>query len=245
MISAIAVFLLFSTSSNAGELLNLPKFQYNNSPTPYVSHSAYSVSYNQEYKQPNWVQYDLTCADLDSPVERTNDFREDLKIAGGTLKSYDYKYSGYDRGHLAPARDMARSEKIMSESFLMSNMSPQDAHFNRYGLWRKSENQVRFWACDNNKITVVAGAILNGEGTKVNKLFVPKYFYKIVLTSDYNAIGFIFENTRDRSPISSYVVSVDEIEEITGLDFFSNLPDQLEDEVESSVNLALWTFSSN
>lgn len=228
----------------ANELGYLPKLQIEDLYSSTASHTGYSVSYNQKYKQPNWVQYDLTCSDLDDPVGRTNDFREDLEIKGGTLKAYDYKYSGYDRGHIAPARDMARTINIMSESFLMSNMAPQDSHFNRYGLWRKSENEVRFWACDNNKITVVAGPVLNGEGIQAGKLFIAKYFYKIVLAYDYKAIAFIFENKRDKSSVERYVVSVDQVEAMTGLDFFSNLPDLLEDEVESESNPALWTFRS-
>ncbi len=239
----LTLLLLASFSSSfASSTSNLPKFTGAHSNSFTVSHTAFTVSYNQDFKQPDWVQYDLTCADLDSPVARTNDFREDKTVPGGTLEAFDYKKSGFDRGHIAPARDMARSKLTMSESFLMSNMAPQRAYFNRSGLWRKSENAVREWACDNSMITVVGGPILNGEVEKVGKLFVAKYFYKIILADNEKAIAFIFENGKDKSSIEKFAVSIDQVESLTGIDFFSELPDELEDEIEARSDSSLWSF---
>lgn len=238
----ICLFFFVITSAFASELHHWPEFQTPHSSSYAVEHLAYSVSYNREYMQPDWVQYDLRCDLLDNPVARTDDFREDLSIPGGTLEAFDYKKTGFDRGHIAPARDMARSVATMSESFLMSNMAPQQSYFNRSGLWRKSEDAVRLWACDNNRITVIGGPILNGEGKKVGKLFAAKYFFKVVLADNEKAIAFIFENGTDRSSIQKYVVSVDQVEEMTGLDFFSDLPDNLEEQIESHSDASLWSF---
>ncbi len=238
----ILLFLsLLSSEVFSGQVAD-PIFLQSKPQSYTVSHTAFNLSYNQQFKQPDWVQYDLTCDDLSNPVPRTEDFREDLSVPGGTLDQFDYKKSGFDRGHIAPARDMARSTTTMSESFLMSNMAPQQSFFNRFGLWRKTEDVVRVWACDHTRLTVVGGPILNGEVKQVGKLFVAKYFYKIILADNAKAIAFIFENGGDKTSIKNFVVSVDQVEEMTGIDFFSDLPEQWESEIESHSDASLWAF---
>ncbi len=133
----------------------------------------------------------------------------------------------------------------MSESFLMSNMTPQDPSFNR-GIWKKLEAQVRDWAEDNEEIYIVTGPILTDgpyETIGENEVAIPKRYYKVVL--DYKepglkAIGFILPNQRSNQPISFFVVSIDEVEQATGFDFFHILPDDVEDVLEAQAEYRMW-----
>ena len=113
-----------------------------------VTHLGYSLSYNEKHEQANWVFYELTIDEVLGSIKRKDQFRADPNIKTGSASLSDYKRSGYDRGHLAPAADMKWSSKAMSESFFMSNMSPQTPSFNR-GIWKKLENLVRKWAVEN------------------------------------------------------------------------------------------------
>ena len=111
-------------------------------------------------------------------AKRGDDFRPDPAVPTGSATPQDYTRSGYDRGHLAPAADMSFSVKTMSESFYMSNMSPQAPQFNR-GIWSKLEKQVRHFATKEKRIVVVTGPILPVEKTitiGANKVTVPQYF---------------------------------------------------------------------
>ena len=124
-----------------------------------VYRSGYSLSYNEDHEQANWVAYTLTAVHARGTVKRINDFRVDPEIKTGSASLSDYKGSGYDRGHLAAAADMKWSKKVLSESFYMSNMSPQNPSFNR-GIWKRLENQMRQWALDEQKLHIVTGGVL-------------------------------------------------------------------------------------
>ena len=119
-----------------------------------IEHSAYILQYNEKYEHAEWVIYLLTQDRVADSFERTDNFRPDPKVITGSASLADYKGSGYDRGHLAPAADMKWSENVMSESFFMSNMSPQKPGFNR-GIWKSLESIVRTWAIENNEIYIV------------------------------------------------------------------------------------------
>ena len=97
------------------------------------------MSYLETHEQAEWVYYRLNSNLVSGNVKRSNNFREDKSIRTGSANLSDYKYSGYDRGHLAPAGDMKSSNTGMSESFFMSNISPQTPSFNRGG-WKKLES---------------------------------------------------------------------------------------------------------
>ena len=115
-------------------------------------------------------------------AKRGDDFRPDPAVPTGSATPQDYTRSGYDRGHLAPAADMSFSAKAMSESFYMSNMSPQAPQFNR-GIWSKLEKQVRHFATKEKRIVVVTGPILPAEKNitiGANKVTVPQYYYKVI-----------------------------------------------------------------
>jgi len=182
-------------------------------------------------------------------VGRTNDFREDYKVKTGSASLLDYKGSGYDRGHLAPAADFKWSSTAMSESFFMSNMSPQHPSFNR-GIWKKLEGSVRNWADDNSEIYVVTGPILTSSNSTIgyNGVSIPNYYYKVIL--DYHepelkGIGFILPNQKSSRSLQSFAVTIDEVERRTGINFYHSLPDKIEEQIESNIDIGKWSFRSS
>jgi len=216
-----------------------------------VHHKYYSLSYNEKYEIPEWVAYVLTKQSLRVPnVPRAKRFNPDLKVKTRSAIYYDYKGSGYSRGHLAPAADMAFSEEAMKESFLMSNMTPQKRVFNG-GIWNELEQNVRNWAWKNNKLFVVTGPIIDKSIRKFigkNKVGVPTKFYKILLDIDdpeRKGIGFVIPNERSEAPLKDYAVSIDSIEKLTGIDFFNDLlSDEEEEKLESTFDIHKWKISN-
>ena len=151
--------------------------------------------------------------------QRTDDLREDPVISTGSATLNDYRGSGYDRGHLAPAEDFEWSAKGMGDTFFMSNMSPQNPSFNR-GIWKKLENRVRKWAVGNEEIYVVAGPVLTDGPYKTigeNSVSIPKRFYKVILAykdPGLKAIGFIMPNERSTAALGLFAASVDVVERL-------------------------------
>ena len=211
-----------------------------------IKHTGYTLSYNEEYEQANWVAYELTREETKKAVERSNKFKPDPLVKTGSARDEDYLSSGYDRGHLAPAADMSWSVKTMTESFYYSNMSPQEQAFNR-GIWKKLEEQVRDWAVQNGDIYVVTGPVLV-PGLKTigpDKVAVPKAYYKVILDyslPDIKGIAFVMPNEASDKPLQSFVVSIDTVEKLTGLDFFPLLPDAQENTIEKTVCLKCWEW---
>ncbi|MEN9369663.1 MAG: hypothetical protein RI952_528, partial [Bacteroidota bacterium] len=213
-----------------------------------ISHTGYTLLYNEKFKQANWVAYELTKEETNKIVERSNKFISDPQIYTVNNFDKDYKRSGYDKGHLAPAADMGWSIATMHESFYYSNMSPQATGFNR-GIWKKLEELVRTWAIENEAVYIVTGPILtNGLPTiGYNKVAVPNYYYKVIL--DYNkpnikGIGFILPNESSKSSLQNYAVSIDSVEKVTGIDFFYSLNDQDENLIEKELCINCWSWSS-
>ncbi len=215
-----------------------------------VVHKHYTLSYSEKHEQAEWVAYKLTEDNLRKPrVKREKKFRQDKSFASLSAKHNDYSHSGYTRGHLAPAGDMAFSEEAMRESFHMSNMSPQLKEFNG-GIWRELEENVREWAYDNDELYIVSGPILKKDHIikKIgfNQVSVPDLFYKIILDlkePEKKSIAFLMPNEKSLDPIKNYIVSIDEIEELTGIDFFADfLPKELEDQLEQKGNPNQWKF---
>lgn len=186
-----------------------------------IHHLEYSLDYNCDHEQANWVMYSLTENELKFDTERSNDFREDKTVSCTSALLSDYRKSGYDRGHLSPAADNKRSEEVMSESFYMSNMSPQEPGFNR-GVWLRLEKQVREWAIEYDSLIIITGPVLTeGLSTIGDNVSVPKYFYKIVYAPIQNKMtAFYIENESSKDDLSSFVFSVDEVEKYTAIDFF-------------------------
>ena len=211
-----------------------------------VEHSAFTLCYAEEYEQARWVAYRLT-ADMvtGKGEERTDNFRADKAVETGSATPDDYKKSGYDRGHLCPAGDMGWDATAMSESFLMSNMSPQAPQFNR-GIWKKLEEKVRGWATENSELYIVTAGVLEGQlpviGIK-NKVGIPRYYYKVILDiqePQIKAIAFVLPNEGSSSPLLRYAVSIDSVEKLTHINFFPVLPDVMEDSLEARFDPGLW-----
>lgn len=209
-----------------------------------ISHSQIRISYNSKHKQANWVAYKLDSA-YAGEVKRKKRFYADPYLANNPVKPDDYKQSGYDRGHLAPAGDFTWSEKAMTESFYMSNISPQLPGFNR-GVWKKLEEQVRQWARENEEIYIVTAGILKENLPSIganNKISVPVYYYKIILDMkepEVKAIGFIIENKAHHKHLKEFAVTIDSLETVTGIDFFPALNDKLENDMESTLEVEKW-----
>lgn len=207
-----------------------------------IKHTYYTLSYSNSDRQSEFSYYKLLPESINGTQSRTDDFRIDPFVLNNPVSSTAYQGSGYDRGHLCPAADMALNLTSMSETFYMSNMSPMAPSFNR-GIWSTLESWVREAAISNNGVYVVTGPVLNGScGIMNGGIIIPCSFYKIVYKSGTNPkiLGFILSNTGSTSAIKSFAVSVDEIERRTGIDFFPQLEDGLENQLEGSVNVGVW-----
>lgn len=207
--------------------------------------TGFTLCYREDYEQPEWVAYTITPEKLVKETERANNFRADPQISTGSATPDDYKSSGYDRGHLAPAADMAYSDATMRESFYMSNMSPQEPSFNR-GIWNNLENDVRAIATGCDCLYVITGPVLEKPASKyahigTNEVSVPEYYYKVLLAVTYEgtqresvtSYAYIVPNGKTDENPSKFICTIDDVEKRTGIDFFSLLEDGLEDKLES------------
>jgi endonuclease G len=212
-----------------------------------IAHYGYSLCYSEQHEQATWVAYELTASETNKRYERSDAFLTDPMVRSGSADDYDYKGSGFDRGHLAPAADMGWSSKAMSESFYYSNMSPQDPGFNR-GIWKRLEEQVRSWASELGSVYVATGPVLKSGLPSIgsNRVTVPTHYYKVILYTngkEARAIGFVLPNASSRASLSQYAVSIDQVERVTGLDFFPKLDDSIESSAEKSVCTTCWSWS--
>lgn len=214
-------------------------------PEQILERTGYVASYNKATLLPNWVAWHLTAERTEGSAKRSGvDFAEDTEVPEPRATDWDYYNSGYDRGHMCPAADNKWSKKAMEESFLFTNMCPQNGNLNR-GDWNEMEMACRKWAKKYGDLYIVCGPILyKGKHKTIgkNKVVVPEAFFKVVLRTgdDPQAIGFIYKNTSGNRPKDSYVNTVDEVERITGIDFFPSLPDDVEKKVEAECDLGLW-----
>ncbi|GHT31496.1 endonuclease [Bacteroidia bacterium] len=214
-----------------------------------IEHIGYTVSYNSDWKIPNWVAYELTKEEVEGVTPRSNHFVPDPKVAYGmSATTDDYKNSGWDRGHMAPAADMKWSEQAMKESFYLSNICPQNHNLNA-GIWEDLEEQVRGLATQKGKIYVVCGPIVSIRPGTIgsNEVAIPDAFFKVLLQNnngDWSAIAFMFANESGRNPLSTYAMSVEDMQVITDIDFFPALPDSIEEKIESQVDFTKWNINN-
>lgn len=217
-----------------------------NVPSLLLYREGYTTSYNVETRTPNWVAWHLTASHTNGPAKRNGiTFQADEEVPEPRVDTYDYMRSGYDRGHMCPAGDNHWSQKAMEQSFLMTNVCPQIPALNS-GLWNTIEKQCRTWAQEYGDVYIVCGPIYFNQKHKTigkNKVQVPEAFFKVVLClkNKPKAIGFICRNvlTKGRKK-TDYVNTVDEIERITGMDFFSLLPDNIEQQIEGYADIKEW-----
>ncbi len=214
-----------------------------------VRHTAYTLVYDEAHEQARWVAHTLEKQNLTKRAERQDDFRPDPAVRTGSAVRSDYSRSGYDRGHLAPAADFSYSRKTMSESFFMSNMSPQRPALNR-GKWRELEEQIRYWVRFDEQLYIITVPIFADKNKKIgtqNSISVPTAFFKVVLDMKeptLKGIAFIMPNEGidNDKLLQDFAVSIDQVEAQTGLDFFPQLEKDtaLEKRLESQLNLNDW-----
>lgn len=209
-----------------------------------ICKSSYIVSYNKDTKIPNWVAWHLTADHTDGPYRRQSSFYEELSIPSPRATLEDYRGSGWSRGHMCPAGDNKWNERAMYETFSLVNVCPQNASLNS-GVWNSIEMDCRKWAKKYGGVYIVCGPIfLNREHETMgkNKVVVPEAFFKVVLClqGTPKAIGFVVRNNEGKKKKDQFINTVDDVERITGIDFFPALPDDIENEVEAYSNIDDW-----
>ena len=209
-----------------------------------IKKKAYIVSYNPNTKIPNWVAWHLTDLHTDGPVGRSNAFFADYAVPSPRATIEDYKGSGWSRGHMCPAGDNKWDSVAMAESFSLINVCPQNASLNS-GLWNSIEIDCRNWAKRFQDIYIVCGPVFYRQAHEVigaNKVYVPEAFFKVVLclNGTPKGMGFVVKNTAGTKKRDLYFNSIDQVERITGMDFFPSLPDDIEVEIESKLDLDQW-----
>lgn len=237
----------YSTSSDDGLETEIPSYFLPSSSTgDVVVHDHFMLSYNEPFEQAEWVAYLLKKSHLTYDDRKRPYFIEDPKVQTKSADWRNYKGSGYDRGHLCPAGDRRFSEYAYNETFYTSNISPQDRDFNS-GVWNELEKQVRRWAKRYGELFVVTGGVLEEGLEQIGEedVDVPDYYYKIIArgnAKDLKVIAFLMPNQESSNPIRHFVVPVDQIEKLTGIDFFEQLPESMEITVESKSTLSGWKF---
>lgn len=213
-------------------------------PEQIIDYEGFRVSFNKENRTPNWVAWELLGSETEGAQERYNTFWQDETVDGCPV-TYDYSNSGYDRGHLCPAADQKWSRKAMIDCFSLANIAPQDHALNA-GAWQTLEKKERQWAQRDSAIVIIAGPIYEKSDKKrigQNKVRVPSAFYKVIIApylDEPRGIGFVYPNMSSPGNMKDYAMSIDEVEELTGIDFFYNLPDDLEQRIESVTSFKDW-----
>ncbi|MBR4119896.1 MAG: DNA/RNA non-specific endonuclease [Bacteroidales bacterium] len=225
--------------------LEIPKWETTTS-QQLVTNIGYTSSYNTSYGIPNWVAYEITRSEATSTeAERKDKFMPDPKVKGRSATNADYKGSGYDKGHMAPAADMKWSQIVMDQSFYFTNICPQAPGLNR-GAWKNLEEDIRLWAIRDSALVVICGPLFTQEPVRYipqTQVAIPDAYFKVVCspyTPEPRGIAFIFPNAKASKHPREYVTTINSVEQITGMDFLSQLPDETENKIEETSNYTLW-----
>lgn len=230
------------TSKNTDAYFYLPKSKNGE----IVHHTYYSLSYSEKHEQAEWVAYELKKSHLSYTNFKRPYFIDDPEVSTESASWRNYIRSGYDRGHLCPAGDRRFSKAAFDETFYTSNIAPQKNDFNA-GIWNRLEQKTRYWARKYDGVYVVTGGILNNNLETIGKedVSVPEYFYKILLDNtngNYKTIAFLIPHQETEEPLYKFVVSIDQIEKLTGIDFFPRIDDATENKLEKSKDYKGWSF---
>lgn len=213
-------------------------------PSVVKEYEGFTVDFNPENKTPNYVSWILHSHETEGATSRSNKFWTDSELEG-CPETRDYSHSGYDRGHMCPAGEQKWSDEAMHHSFVMANICPQKHELNT-GAWKTLEDKERVWAKRDSAIVIVAGPLYDTSDIETignNKIRVPSAFFKVLLApyaSPMRAIGFVYPNMKCEGNMQAYAVSVDDVEKMTGMDFFAALPDEIENDIEAVVSFKEW-----
>ncbi|WP_430968575.1 DNA/RNA non-specific endonuclease [Spongiimicrobium sp. 2-473A-2-J] len=211
-----------------------------------VDHRHFSLSYHEDYEQAEWVAYLLKQTDLTDDDRKRPYFIEDSKVRSKSADWRNYRGSGYDRGHLCPAGDRRFSAYAYDETFYTSNISPQDNAFNA-GVWNRLEQQARYWTRKYGTLFVATGGVLEKDLPSIGDedVAVPRYYYKIIAKGNKEnpkVVAFLLPHQETTAPLERFLVPVDSIERLTGIDFFAKLPDAMENRIEAKAEMTDWKF---
>ncbi|NKI31696.1 DNA/RNA non-specific endonuclease [Croceivirga thetidis] len=211
-----------------------------------IKHNFYSLSYSEPHEQAEWVYYELKKSHLTNDDRRRPYFIEDPKVPSKSADWRNYKNSGFDRGHLCPAGDRRFSEQAYNETFYTSNISPQKKDFNA-GVWNRLEQQVRYWCRRHGDLTVITGGVLTDSLKEIGSedVDVPEHYYKIIFRGvgqDLKALCFLVPHEESARSLEHFLVPIDKLEQLTGIDFFERLPKTIQSHLERNVNSEGWKF---
>ncbi len=248
LISFLLFFVLFSCDENDPSKSEISSFNYlpTSTTNSIVKHQYYTLSYSEKHEQAEWVAYQLKDEQIVSTTFKRPYFEQDPKVKTGSADWRNFKNSGYTKGHLLAAADRKFSKEAYDETFLTSNISPQVYDFNA-GVWNRLEEKTRYWTQKYEELYVITGGILTDNLNTIGyeDVAVPKYFYKILLDytqPEIKAIAFLVPHKESNKALYKFVVSIDKIESLTGIDFFPTLPDGIENDLEKSSDYKGWSF---
>ena len=220
----------------------------------------FSVEWDCDKRSQRWTCYQMHKGYSGKYSRESNFFFDATNLNSNEYWGEYTRFPGYDRGHICPSGDRTASKEMNSQTFVMTNMQPQYGEFNGYdksgnnGLWLRMENQLRKWAdklSATDTIFVCKGGTIDSEANIITriggKLIVPKYFYMAILRKSsfgYAGMAFWSEQTnawRTNETLRSHAISISELEKRTGIDFFCNLPDDVEAQVEKTFNPSVWS----
>lgn len=207
-------------------------------------YEGFRVSFNADNHTPNWVSWELLATETDGAESRYNKFWQDVELEGCPTTK-DYSNSGYDRGHMCPAADQKWSERAMIDCFSLANMVPQANALNT-GAWKTLESKERLWAKRDSAIVIVAGPIYeNRDKERIGAagVRVPGAFFKVMIApylEEPRGIAFVYPNMSSPGNMENYVMTIRDVEKLTGYDFFHNLPDDIEESVETVSSFRDW-----
>ena len=211
-----------------------------------IEYNGYTVSYDESSRLPIWVAYELTAEEANGTIGRSGkSFRPDERISKVQADNYDYRGSGWSRGHMAPAGDFKWDESAMWDTFYYTNCCPQDEKLNN-GSWNVLENKVRSWARQFGNVYVVTGPIIGqNHGGRIGDhgIVVPDAFFKTILAyanEEYHGIAFVMFNDSSTQRLPDSYMSINDLEKLTGMDFYPQLEDSAEEAMEANVDLNLW-----
>jgi len=211
-----------------------------------IDHQYFKIAYNFKRRLPEYVTYQLTADNLRSKsAERNNKFIPDPILVEKNIPyvvTAEYTKSGYDRGHLAPSADFAWDQDANNKTFVMSNMAPQTPGLNR-DAWKRLEDQVRKWACGEEKITVITGPVLADNLPRMKSgLEIPQDFFKIIIdeTAPKKTIAFLYHQTDKGNVLNERIVPMNNVEKATGIALQKDFPELRNEKMRVPASLNEW-----